>query len=441
MLTDAQWDDAQRERDKVGRLSATIGLVLLGAQTPAAMWVADQLGHGGWRYVIAAAGALSVGLPLVVAIIRYSSRESAKTDGRLRHMSHQLNEAIMAAGEEAARRDSQAIRQKFESHLTNALDMAEGEREIFEVVERSMAVAVPEAKSELLLADNSHAHLVRSAAAGFDPGESGCPVDSPDHCPAARRAQVQIFADRDDLDACPKLRHRDADHASGVCIPVSIMGRTVGVIHSAHGSPRVPPEEQVGNLSTLAKLAGARIGLLRAMAESQLQASTDSLTGLMNRRSFEERLSEYRRTYRDMAVAMADVDHFKELNDTYGHETGDRALRMFARVLRESLRTDDLLCRFGGEEFAMAFPSCSAIDAARCLSKVHERIEEATSVSGLPLLSASYGVTEMTPHSDLVTVLGRADSALFTAKREGRNRVVVDPDLLTNDEVLADLPS
>jgi diguanylate cyclase (GGDEF)-like protein len=433
MLTDAQWDDAQRRRDQVTRASAGVGLLLFGVQTLAAMLIASAIGDGLWRYPISIAAAGILGLPMIAAIIWYSSNESAKTDGRLREMSNQLNQAMAAANDEAARRDSQVSRQKFESRLTNALDMAEGEREVFEVVERSVASVLPDARTELLLADNSHAHLVRMAAVGFDQGGSGCPVESPDHCPAARRAQVQVFPDRDDLDACPKLRRRGAEHASALCIPVSIMGRTVGVIHSTQSAPHSPPEEEVGYLSTLAKLTGARIGLMRAMAESQLQASTDTLTGLLNRRSFEEKLTEYRRTHHDLAVAMADLDHFKELNDTYGHETGDRALRLFARVLQESVRADDLLCRYGGEEFAMAFPSCSAAHAERALQKVRARIDEATAASGLPRFTASFGVTEMPAHGDLATALSRADTALFTAKREGRDRVVLDPSLPAAD--------
>lgn len=431
MLTDAQWDDAQKRRDQVTRLSGGVGMLLFGGQTFAAMFIATMIGKGAWRYPISIAVAGLIGLPLVVAIMRYSTKETAKTDSRLREMSHQLNEAMRAANEEAARRDSQAQRQKFESRLTNALDMAEGEREVFEVVERSVSMILPDASSELLLADNSHAHLVRMAAVGFERGEGGCPVDSPDHCPAAQRAQIQVFPDRDHLDACPKLRRRSTEHASALCVPVSIMGRTVGVIHSTHGTPHKPPEEEVSHLSTLAKLAGARIGLMRAMAESQLQASTDTLTGLLNRRSFEEKLTECRRTHHHIAVAMADLDHFKELNDTYGHETGDRALRLFARVLQESLRSDDLVCRYGGEEFAIAFPSCSAIDAERALQKVRTHVDEATALSGLPRFTASFGVTEMPAHSDLPSALARADTSLFTAKREGRNRVVVDPTLAT----------
>jgi diguanylate cyclase (GGDEF)-like protein len=303
--------------------------------------------------------------------------------------------------------------------------MAEGEPEVIEVIERSFSSVLPDAPIELLLADNSHAHLHRMAAVGPEGKPPCCGVDSPDRCPAARRAQIQQFADSDHLDACPKLRNRPEGRVSALCVPVSIMGRTVGVIH-ATGEPEAKvDEDHIDDLATLAKLAGARIGLLRVMAETQLQASTDTLTGLLNRRSFSSRIAAVPAHLHPVAVVMADLDNFKALNDTYGHETGDRALRLFARVLRDSLRTSDVASRYGGEEFAIAFPDCSAVDAARALATVSAQLDAAITVGGLPKFTVSFGVTESEPGEVLEDVLRRADDALLQAKREGRDRVVL----------------
>ena len=200
----------------------------------------------------------------------------------------------------------------------------------------------------------------------------------------ARRAQIQVFADSDHLDACPKLRNRPEGRLSALCVPVSIMGRTVGVIHATGEAGAKVEDDRVDDLATLAKLAGARIGLLRVMAETQLQASTDTLTGLLNRRSFSERVAAIPAHLYPVAMAMADLDHFKILNDTYGHETGDRALRLFTRVLRDTLRTSDIASRYGGEEFAIAFPDCSSVDAARALNTVRSQLDAAVTVGGLP---------------------------------------------------------
>jgi diguanylate cyclase (GGDEF)-like protein len=203
------------------------------------------------------------------------------------------------------------------------------------------------------------------------------------------------------------------------------MGRTVGVIHATGPAEAEVEDTQVQDLTTLAKLAGARIGLLRVMAETQLQASTDTLTGLFNRRSFSEQVGAVPHHLRPVAVAMADLDHFKTLNDTYGHDTGDRALRLFSRVLRDTLRAGDLVARYGGEEFAIAFPDCSTADAARALNAARTQLDAAITVAGLPKFTASFGVTDSEPGEELAAVLRRADDALLVAKRQGRDQVVL----------------
>lgn len=252
--------------------------------------------------------------------------------------------------------------------------MAAGEPEVVDVIERAFKLGMPHSPVELLLADNSHAHLDRVASASPTTVELGCSVDSPDQCPAARRAQVQRFDHSDALDACPKLRGRPGGAVSGLCVPVSIMGRTVGVIHATGKPDATVTDDTVTGAETLAKLAGARLGLLRVMAETQLQAATDNLTGLLNRRSFEQQVTAIRAKDPVLALAMADLDHLKILNDTYGHETGDRALRLFAQVLSGSVRAQDLVCRHGGEEFVVALAGCTAASSRDILESVRTRL-------------------------------------------------------------------
>lgn len=181
----------------------------------------------------------------------------------------------------------------------------------------------------------------------------------------------------------------------------------------------------MNSIETLAKLAGGRLGLLRMMAETQLQAATDNLTGLLNRRSFEQQVTAIRPTIPVLSLAMTDLDHFKVLNDTFGHETGDRALRLFAQVLSGSVRTQDLVCRHGGEEFVVALVGCTAASSRDILDSLRTRLDAAITVAGLPTFTVSVGVVQAGVDEDVPSLIARADAALFQAKHDGRNRVII----------------
>jgi diguanylate cyclase (GGDEF)-like protein len=462
MVTEDEWSGEVRRSARFRLISPVIAIGAFGLIFIPCMMAGQALASGIYADLVAVAIIMSFMFPLAFVLVIFGERQQRRTDEKVRSLNSELNDAVAEAERQAeiredlnrelreavaeadrqgAVRDSQVQRQRFESRLANALDMAEGEPEVIDVIERSFASVLPDAPVELLLADNSHAHLHRMAGVGPDGEPPSCGVDSPDRCPAARRAQIQEFGDSDHLDACPKLRNRPQGRLSALCVPVAIMGRTVGVIH-ATGEPGVKREDdRIDDVATLAKLAGARIGLLRVMAETQLQASTDTLTGLLNRRSFSEKVSAIQEDLHPMAVAMADLDHFKALNDTYGHDTGDRALRLFARVLRDSLRSGDVASRYGGEEFAIAFPDCSATDATRVLDAIRTHLDAALTVGGLPKFTVSFGVCETQPGEDLDAGLRRADEALLRAKRLGRDRVVRYEGLGSEAEVVDDLTS
>jgi diguanylate cyclase (GGDEF)-like protein len=439
VVTEEEWSGEVARSARFRLISPVIAIGAFALIFIPCMMAGQALASGIYGDLVSVGIIMSFMFPLAFVLVVFGERQQRRTDEKVRSLNAELSDAvadadrlntelsaaISDADRQAEIRDTQVQRQRFESRLANALDMAEGEPEVIEVIERSFSTVLPAAPVELLLADNSHAHLHRMAAVGPDGQPPSCGVDSPDRCPAARRAQIQEFVDSDHLDACPKLRNRPEGRLSALCVPVSIMGRTVGVIHATgeHGSK--VDMNHVEDLATLAKLAGARIGLLRVMAETQLQASTDTLTGLLNRRSFSSRVAAVPDHLHPVAMAMADLDHFKVLNDTYGHETGDRALRLFARVLRDTLRAGDIASRYGGEEFAIAFPDCSAVDATRALNTVRAQLDAAITVGGLPKFTVSFGVTEAEPGEELDAVLRRADDALLQAKREGRDRVVL----------------
>jgi diguanylate cyclase (GGDEF)-like protein/PAS domain S-box-containing protein len=317
----------------------------------------------------------------------------------------------------------QAQRDIFGTQLVEALEMADEETATFDVVERAMVEISPEAAMELLLSDSSRAHLERAATSPTG-GAPACPVQSPFSCVAVRRGNPVVFDTSESLNACPKLRDRPGGACSAVCVPVSFMGRALGVLHATGPVGEPPNKRQVAQLTTLATQAGARIGTVRAFQRTQLQASTDGLTGLVNRRTLESQLRGLIKHGRPFALVIADLDHFKQLNDTHGHEAGDRALRVFAKTAQDVLRDDDVIARWGGEEFVIVIPDLDRHQAEAVLERIRERLSQGHN-GDHPAFTASFGVTDSTRATVLEQLLQLADTALYTAKEGGRDRIAI----------------
>lgn len=169
----------------------------------------------------------------------------------------------------------------------------------------------------------------------------------------------------------------------------------------------------------------------RLIAEWERLASLDSLTGSLNRRAFTDMVDRTmaltRRQQSPMALLLLDIDHFKNVNDRFGHPVGDAVLRMFARTIQSGLRKHDVFGRLGGEEFAVllpATPSDPAMAVAERLRKsVQEHLMEAA--TGLPPITVSIGlICDHRSSADLPILIEQADIALYEAKRNGRNQVI-----------------
>jgi diguanylate cyclase (GGDEF)-like protein/PAS domain S-box-containing protein len=317
----------------------------------------------------------------------------------------------------------QAQRDNFGSQLVEALEMADEEAAAYDVVRRAMVEIGERTPMELLLSDSSRAHLDQTAVHPIA-GAPSCPVESPYSCVAVRRGHAVVFETSEALNACPKLRDREQGPCSAVCVPISFMGRSLGVLHATGPDGVSPSKEQVAQLTTLATQAGARIGTVRAFEKTQLQAQTDGLTGLINRRTLETELRALLRQGRPFALALADLDHFKRLNDTHGHEEGDRSLRLFSHVVRQVLRDDDLVARWGGEEFLIALPDADTVAAVEVMGRIREHLAR-TLDGGQVRFTASFGVTDSTAAPSLQELIQLADVGLYLAKASGRDRVSI----------------
>ena len=320
------------------------------------------------------------------------------------------------------RLEEEAGSTRFAQQVGRALDMAQGESQVHCVVERAMREVAAESPMELLLADSSAAHLER-VAEHPSAGAPGCGVVSPFDCPAVRRAAPAVFANSHALDTCQYLRDRPGGDCSAVCVPISFLGRSLGVLHAA-GPPDEPPEAALPHLVMVAEQTGQRLGTIRAFSRTEMQASTDPLTGVLNRRAFELRFAELRSDDMPFALAIADLDHFKVLNDTFGHETGDRALRHFTETMRSTLRDDDVVARIGGEEFAVLLLGVDAATAVTLLDRAREALAVSLQGGTLPAFTMSVGVADTSMGVSVDELLRIADTALYEAKAGGRDAVV-----------------
>ncbi len=176
------------------------------------------------------------------------------------------------------------------------------------------------------------------------------------------------------------------------------------------------------------KLEAANLQLQQNEAKIRDLMLSDPLTGVANRRHLDERLSQeiiqVRRYKASVAVIMADLDNFKEINDRWGHTAGDSVLRVFAQLAKELVRGSDFVARFGGEEFVLLLPRTSEVGAVALAERMRQEFEQKVIAGVGHSVTASFGVTTIRADEEPDEVLRRVDEALYEAKRSGRNRIV-----------------
>ncbi len=255
----------------------------------------------------------------------------------------------------------------------------------------------------------------------------------PHRCWGLRRGRMH-YVGQDRLSL--RCHHVPANDATAtLCVPMMAQGKTLGLLYLSTETSGGLPESKQQLARTLAEQVGMAIANLKLQETLQHQSIRDPLMGLYNRRYLEETLTQEmmraQRKQRSIGVIMIDIDHFKQFNDTFGHDAGDFVLQQVGALLKENVRNSDIACRYGGEEMTLILPETTLAETAAraellraAISQLHPHHHG----QGLGTITASFGVATFPQHGSTVSALIKAaDEALYRAKAAGRNQVSTSP--------------
>ena len=239
--------------------------------------------------------------------------------------------------------------------------------------------------------------------------------------PCDREANVEMILD----DAQPQ--EGELQRGKTMNYSIAVRGETLAVLQLHTGATNLVPAD-LKTAQLLCESLGPATKSLFLMEEARVLALTDGLTGLYNRRHITQRLEEEiarsKRVGSGLCVALCDIDHFKAINDEYGHNAGDQVLRELAKNLTDGVRSNDVVGRWGGEEFLVIFSEIKLSAARIVAERLRSRLENAPPVQGGPnKVTASIGLAMLDANDTAESLLENADQALYRAKARGRNRV------------------
>ncbi len=353
---------------------------------------------------------------LLLVLVRRSSRQAdVRVEEVVRTLEFRMDELVHELAGAVERAEEEGRRSRFLGELAGSIDLDE-------VLGRTLEAAsgLPGASAALIRLESHDKPIVATLGLSAEEAEGQAIAGPPDGRPA--RSIEIAYRYPAGLADDAELIH------GGLAVPLNEAGGRIGYLTVfTRSDDRRFDEEDVSRLEELAERAGPAIENARRFREARRLADLDALTGLHNRRYFHETLArEVARAHRynrKVALVVFDLDDFKDVNDRIGHLAGDSVLAEASERLRDVVRTADIACRIGGDEFAVIMPESGLPDAER----LHTRVR--TTVSERPIgqagrLFLSAGISELRPGDDSVALFERADEALYRAKESGKGRAV-----------------
>ncbi len=318
--------------------------------------------------------------------------------------------------------------------------------EVYVSAVRSISHLIPESIGAIGMINNSR-HLVEIVGAWGSVGDAPSlpEVYTPTSCCGLRSGDLRWRRPGFSEVHCTHFQHGSPE--SYACIPMTAGGETIGMLFLEVRSESVAHsiEKRMEGLRQVIQLIGMSIASLQLRVKLEHQSIRDPLTHLFNRHymqiTLEKEFARAKRKNSSLCVLMIDVDHFKTFNDRFGHAAGDSVLESVAAVLTANVRTEDYVCRYGGEEFVIILPETNmpaALDRAEKIRQVIARLPATFDQTPRDPVTISGGLTtlcsDITRPADLIR---RADEALYRAKNGGRNQIVCHEDTLLRTELSA----
>jgi len=353
---------------------------------------------------------------LVWLLVRRSSRRAdARLEEVVRTLEVRMDELVHELAGAVARAEEEGRRSRFLGEIAGSIDLDE-------VLGRTLEAAsgLPGASAALIRLEGHEKPIVATLGLSVEEADRQAIAGPPDGRPA--RSIEILYRYPEGTAEGEELIH------GGLAVPLNEGGRRIGYLTVfTRTEERRFDEDEVRQLEELAERAGPAIENARRFREARLLADLDALTGLHNRRYFHETLAREtaraHRYNRKVALIVFDLDDFKDVNDRIGHLAGDAVLAEAAERVRDVVRSADIPCRIGGDEFAVIMPESGLPDAERLHLRVRAAVSERPiGQAGRIFLSA--GLAELRPGDDSVGLFERADEALYRAKEAGKGRAV-----------------